>query len=352
MEIQDILKYFKIIRKWWWVIILLFTATVGTMLAIAFLTETQYEATVIVQVSAPPPQEEPLYSRFGRQPLREEIDQTRGSLTEFLQAGGVIRSVLKTLPDISMDRYELGERITIDIPDNSQLMNISVRASDPEAAALLANTLIEVGLKEYGQLLAQPTVNTRQFIEQELEVARAELTAAETELMQFQIDNKIGNLQNAINSQYDLVGDLRFSRDLARVSEEIADAQAIENIILEREAELQNMVGLSTEYNQLVDRVERARTTYDFLLDRKVEAQIKENQILALGSIQVITPASSPQRPASIISGKLIVLGAVASLLAGVLLIFLLEYLDISGAFRSSRHFERPELTAIPENVG
>ncbi|RLA99842.1 MAG: hypothetical protein DRG83_12425 [Deltaproteobacteria bacterium] len=335
MEIQDILKYLQIVRKWWWVIALLFVTTVGTMLALALLTETQYEATVTVQVSAPPPQEVPLYSQFGRQALRDEIEQTRSSFKEFLEEGDVPYRVLETLPDIQMRGGELRDRITIDLPDNSQLMRVHVRAPDSKTAALLANTLVETGLKLYGQLLAKPTVNTRKFIEGELEVARQELKSAEDKLTQFQIANKIGNLNSAINSQYDLIRSLQIQRDLARAEGGTIKAQAIEETILEREAELQNLIGLSAEYNELADRVERARTTYNFLLDKRAEAQIKENQILELGSIQIITPARPPKKPVATLNSKLIVLGAVGSLLAGVLLTFLLEYLEISGVFRS-----------------
>jgi len=353
METQDILKYWKIIRKWWWVIALLFVATVGTMLTLALLTETQYEATVTIQVSAPPPQEVPLYSQFGRQALRDEIEQTRSSFSEFLLEGDAPYRTLEILPDVQMRGSELRDRITIDTPDNSQLMRIRVRASDSETAALLSNTLVEIGLKHYGQLLAQPTANTRQFIEQELEMAREELKAAEAELTQFQIDNKIGNLNSAINSQYDLLRSLKIQRDLARAEGNTARSQAIEETILEREAELQNLIGLSAEYNELTDHVERARSTYNFLLDKSVEAQIKENQILELGSIQIITPARPPKKPVAALNSKLVVLGAVSSLLAGGLLTFLLEYLEVSGVFRGfQRRTKRSEIVPLAKNAG
>jgi len=339
MPAREILRYFHIIRKWWWVIALLFGATVGTMLAITFLSGTKYEATVTVQVSAPPPQEAPLFSEFGREVLRDEIQQTQASFSEFLLEGDAPYQALEALPDIDLTGGELRDRITVDIPENSQLMHIAVRASDPETAALLANTLVETGLKQYGQLLAQPTANTRKFIERELEVAREELESAEAELIQFQIDSKIGDLDKAINSQYELIRSLRLQGDLARSMGEIAQAEAIEATVLKREAELQNIIGLSSEYTALVDRVERMRATYAFLLDKRSEARIKENQLLELGSMQIITAARPPRRPAAAIDAKLIVLGAVVSLLTGVLLTFLFEYLEISGVFRG---FRRP----------
>jgi uncharacterized protein involved in exopolysaccharide biosynthesis len=353
MNIKDILKYLQIIRKWWWVIVLLFGATVGTMLAIAFLTEEEYEATVTVQVSAPPPQEVPLYSQFGRQALRDEIEQTRSSFSEFVLEGDVPYHAFETLPDIGMSGRELREKITVETLEDSQLMRIWVRAADPEAAALLANAIVEVGLEQYGQLLAQPTAKTRQFIEQELEGAREELEIAEAELAQFQIANKIGDLPSAINNQYNLIRSLAMQRDLAWAGGDIAKAQALDEIILEREAELQSMVGLSGEYNELSGQVGRVRSTYDFLLSKRAEAQIKEKQILEVGSIRIITPARPPTRPVAAINNKLIVLGAISSLLAGVLLTFLLEYLEISGAFRGfQRRSAQSEIVALSENTG
>jgi len=297
MEIQEILSYLKIIRKWWWVIILLFVATVGTMLTSAFIAETEYRATVTVQVSAPPPQEVPLYSQFGRQALRDEIEQTRSSFSEFLLEGDVAYRTLETLPDMQIKGGELRDRMTIDNPSSSQLMHVRVRALEPQTAALLANEVVTMGLQRYGMLQAQSTANTIQFIEREMEVAREELKAAEASLTQFQIDNKIGTLETAIDTQYGFVNNMTSQRDLARINGDITTVQIIGEIIVEREVELQNLIGLSAEYDELIDNVDRARSTYNFLLDAKAEAQIKENQILEMGSIQIITPARPPNRP-------------------------------------------------------
>jgi len=353
MGIQEVRKYFSIIRKWWWVIALLVGGAVGTMLAITILTETQYEATVTVQVSAPPPQEVPLYSQFGRQALQEEIAQTQGTLTEFFQAGDVAWRVLETLPDIPMSGNELQGKISVEIPESSQLMRISVHAADPEMAALLANTAVDLGLERFGQLSAQPTVNTRQFIEQELATARVELNSAATKLAQFQITNKVGQLDRAIDKQYDLIRSLDIEQDLARASGDLAKQEALQEIVLEREVELQDMIGLTAEYNELAEHVERARANFEFLLQSKTQAQIKENQILELTSIQIITAARPPRNPVSAINNKIIVLGAVVSLVAGVLLTFFLEYIEITGASRNNLQHrpEQAEIVPLPDAV-
>ena len=76
------------------------------------------------------------------------------------------------------------------------------------------------------------------------------------------------------------------------------------------------------------------------------------NQIRELESVQIINPALPPQRPVSVISPKIIVLGAVVSFMAGVLLTFLLEYLEVSGTFRDfqKKILEMSELTTVPDN--
>lgn len=353
MQAQGMIEYLRIIRKWWWVIVLLVGTTVGTMSVIAFLTETKYQATVTLQVSAPPPQEVPLYSEFGRQALTDEIQQTRSSLNEFLQEGDVTYQTVQGLPDVKLSASDLRENLTIEVPDNSQLMRISVRAPDPDTAALLANTLVDVGLKKYGELRARPTVNTRKFIEQQLELARTELGDAEKELTKFQINNKVGALDQAISKQYDLIRSLSIERDLARAGGEVTKAQAIADIILEREAELQDMIGITAGYNELTDQVDRVRSNFNFLLDRKNEAQIKENQILELGSVQVITPARPPRNPVAAVDGKLIVLAAVVSFLTGILLTFLIEYLVKAGNFRSAQRLsEQSKVVALSDSAG
>lgn len=351
MQIQDIIKYLKIIRKWWWVIALLFLTTVGTMVTIAFLTETQYEATVTVLISAPPPQEAPLYSQFGRSALSEEIVRTRDSFSELLVEGQTPGVTLAALPDVEMTADELRENITLENPDSVNLLRLHVLAPRAKLAARLANKLIEVGLEQYGELLASPTIRTRTFIEQQFELAKEELDAAQVELEQYKIENKIGDMNSAVNSQQDLIKNLRLQSDRARVAGDTAEVQELEKIILEREAELQNIIGLSAEYSDLVSRVEQAHSTHAFLLSRKTEAQIKENQIRELASIQVITPARPPKRPVAAINNKVIVLGAIASLMAGALLTFLLEYLEVTGVFRAYRREAPPEMVTASDTV-
>jgi uncharacterized protein involved in exopolysaccharide biosynthesis len=353
MDIQEILGYLKVVRKWWWVIALLFAATVGTMLAIALMTKSVYEATVTVLVSAPPPQEAPLFSGYDEESESAEIEQTRAGFSELLLEGEVPYLAIEALPDIPMEEEELRDKITIDLLENSQLMRIHVHASEPETAALLANTLVQTGLERYGQLLALSTANTRQFIQGEMEVAREDLVAAEFELAQFNVINRVGDLDTAIENQYELIRSLKLQRDIVWANDKVGQAQLLDQAIQEREVEMQNLIGLSAEHVELADRVARARGSYNYLMDKMYEAQIKENQILQLSYIQIITPARPPKKPVPAINYKLLVIGTVVSILVGVLLTFLLEYLTVLGSSRGSQgRPERPEVETLSGKAG
>lgn len=357
MDIQEILKYVQVIRKWWWIIVIVTGATIGTLAVIALSHETVYEATATLQVSAPPPQEVPLYSQFGRQALRDEIEQTRNSLSEFLQSGDTAFRVVQKYPELHLTGRELREKTTVELPKESELMFIRVQAADADTAALLTNEVVNLGLEGYGELRAQPTLKTASFIENELEVARQEMNDAENEFVQFQINNRIGNLDQMMTLQQDLLRTLRLQRDLALSDAKLDQVQVLEQIIQEREIELQNMVGLSADYNRLANQVKQARDRFDFLLAKRSEAQIKANQILELSSVQIITPARPPRNPASTIRPQIIVLGAVASTLVGILLTFLMEYLELIGVTATLfpwRKTQAPsiEVAALSDNPG
>jgi uncharacterized protein involved in exopolysaccharide biosynthesis len=339
---NEVLSYLRIIRRWWWIIVLLPAVTLITMLLVLLLLEPHYESTVTVQVTAPPPQEVPLYSSLGWQALSDEITRVQTSLTELMTEGDVAYRVLEKVPDVPMTGEELRRRIEVDIPDNSHLMRISVKTGNPEMSALVANAIVETCLQQYAELSAKPTAGMRSFIELQLELAQSTYETAETELTEFQVANKIGSLGTALEQQYEIIRTLKVNRDLAETSDDIEKARALDELILSREAELQNLIGLSSEYYTLVGRVDRARDTYNFMLDKRAEAQIKENQILELASVQVITPARPAAKPVVAMNAKLIILGAAVSIMAGVLLAFLLAYMETSGVLQQLQTLNQP----------
>ncbi len=131
-----------------------------------------------------------------------------------------------------------------------------------------------------------------------------------------------------------------YYRQKARDYESMAAAQAVEaasqrtaaseyeQLAARRDADLAALLGLTAEWDSLQMAVDQARSNYEFLRAKANEATLKQDQALSLGYLQVIEPARPPQRPAPSRFGRIALVGAVLSLLAGGVLAFLLEFLE------------------------
>ena len=65
----------------------------------------------------------------------------------------------------------------------------------------------------------------------------------------------------------------------------------------ERQQEMVYLLGLQEQYKGLVDSVNRAQSTYDFLSDKANEARLKLTQGQNIGYLQVVEPARLPEGP-------------------------------------------------------
>ena len=112
---------------------------------------------------------------------------------------------------------------------------------------------------------------------------------------------------------------------LAEAAAARAVADQSESIISQRSASLTQLIGLTSQYNTLVDAVGAAQDDHDFLRAKAAEARLKESQSREIGALQVVEPAFLPGAPANPPVARLILLAAVVSLLLGVVVVLLLE---------------------------
>jgi uncharacterized protein involved in exopolysaccharide biosynthesis len=334
MSGQDLLAYLGIIKKRLWLVGLLMVVTVGTIFGFFFTAKPTYSASVQFLVTAPPTSDVSLYSGFRTPSAREEIVYTSANFVEVLRSGTV---AWKTVEEqgISMRGGELLKRMQIENLASSEFIRLTVTADTAEEAQLLVNGLIENALRHYGELRAKPTTNSLNFISTQLENAQQDLETAEQRLLQFQTEHHMGDLESEINSLQALIRSLRLQRDQAEAESNLPGEQAEKNIvaaydeiIAERERELQTLLLLNAEYTTLKGQVGRAQSLYNLLLDKQTEAKLKENEVRNADFIQVMEPAQLPRRPNSPFNVKIIIVGTVASLIMGVLLAFVLEYVE------------------------
>ncbi len=98
-------------------------------------------------------------------------------------------------------------------------------------------------------------------------------------------------------------------------------------IIANREAGLVTLIGLGAEYDTLENNLQQGQERVSFLAGKANEAEIKKSQALAAGYLQIIEPAHTPGSPMPSNTWQLMALGAVVSLIVGMILAFLLEIL-------------------------
>lgn len=104
-----------------------------------------------------------------------------------------------------------------------------------------------------------------------------------------------------------------------------------ERAIARWETELTSLIGLSEENQKLANAVKQARDNRDFLAAKAMEAQLKQQQGLNVGYLKVVMPARAPDQPLPNRTFQLALVGGVLSIVAGVILAFIFEFLEALG---------------------
>lgn len=327
MKTQSAVEYWRIIKKRGWLPLLLMMVTVSTIVGLSLLAEPVYVASVRFQVMAPPPGDVSLFQGGRLGSLREEMGYARDNFISVVTSRDVAWRVVEQL-NLDMTGGELAELVVVEPVLGSDFTEIRVSTGDPQLSADIANTLIAEGIAKYGEISARGSANSREFIISQLSKVGTQLEEVQQELVNFKIENKVGDLTDLINSQQGLIRSLNLARDQSLAEGKVEAAAKYDKIIEERTLELQDLVRLGTEYAVLQGRVQQLSQTYDFLLEKETEAELKENEILNLGFIQPLAESRVPSEPKPTIQVNLVILGMILSLVFGVVIIFLWEYLD------------------------
>jgi uncharacterized protein involved in exopolysaccharide biosynthesis len=127
---------------------------------------------------------------------------------------------------------------------------------------------------------------------------------------------------------------LAAEQDAAAAGHRAARAE-LDQQISQKESELLALIGLREKYDQLNREVALAEQDYNFLLAKENEARLKEAAALQVGYIQITEPARTPDAPAQSNLPRLAAVGGVTSLMVGIILAFVIEFIEgLSGALR------------------
>jgi len=395
MGVDDFLVYLNIIRRRLWLIILLCVATIGGILFLSATADPVYRASVRLQVVASEPQEVALFSSFKAGATTTELAAAQTDFIRAVQSGVVAWQTIAEL-NLGIGAYDLLNSLSI--TTEGPFITVQVEANDPAVAESLATQQVENALVYYRTTRARPSTVTREFIGEQLRQEEEALSTAKSALLQFKLSHNLDSLEREITAFQDLIRNLLNQRDQAALSATVADARGaqyqaeidaalakadeaaakeytatadhykgvarslgisvvnegaktagrrvevaeLNRLIGERGAELSSLLSLSTEYDQLEKAVWQADGNYNFLWSKNNEAVLKEDQAMNVGFMQIVEPARRPDAPAASKMKLMLPVGAAASILGGIILAFVLEFVQSLGkALREQRAASR-----------
>jgi len=100
----------------------------------------------------------------------------------------------------------------------------------------------------------------------------------------------------------------------------------------QRQQEIIYLLGLQDQYEALLNQLNQAQGSYDFLVDKVNEARLKVVQGRTVGYLEVVTPPRTPTAPAPKHLLQFMLVGLFGSLLLALFLAFLLEIIERSLA--------------------
>lgn len=179
---MELLEYIQILRKYQWMIILLLIVTLAAVYAAnEFITPVyQAEATVLVKRNTMQ------MSFFDTQSLGK--DQLF-NYVEILKSRTTARTVIqRVLPyeELSPGAIDsMRRRVSISIVPQSDVVKISVTSVTPKEAQDIANAYVDVFIEDSQRANQTEARTAREFIEEQINIVRADLMDAEEKLLEF-----------------------------------------------------------------------------------------------------------------------------------------------------------------------
>jgi len=357
-------SYLRIIAKRWWLITLIFIVTTSVILFNSMTAKPVYRAFVRLQVIAAEPQEVSLFAQVRPMGTQEEIVAVQVQFDAALRSAYVAWQTIHDL-DLGIEAADLLSGLTVGA--DGEFLNVTFVADDPLLVEAIATKHVEIAFDYYAEIRAKPSAVALQFIQQQLTVEEKALATASSALLEFKITHNVDSLPREISAIQDQLRELRLER--GKLVAEREKAQAISALYLEeaaatgsteaavnyqrlaanqdavvagiraqeaeydklvaqQEGTLVELLNLTTEFDVLLRAVSRVQSNYNFLTSKESEALLKVNQATNVSFIQIIEPARMPDRPAPSPTPKLLIVGALVSILGGIVLAFILEFLS------------------------
>ncbi len=240
----DIGRYFQTLKRRWFPVLGVFCMMVGLSVYATKFLEPTYESSgkLLFKVDR-------TSSLAG---IGEELGELRALLAdqtplstqiEIIYSNRLLQEVIERLnltyeDGVIKDPEDLKHNLDVKILGGTDIVYLSYSSKDPQEAADVVNTLMEVYLQKSIEMNQQEAVQARQFISQQLPNVQEEVFRAEQALRDFKEKNQILDLNQEFNTAVLELAD--FNRKITALESELNGVNALAN-------SLQTQVGLSLE---------------------------------------------------------------------------------------------------------
>ncbi|WP_376697510.1 GumC family protein [Wenzhouxiangella sp. EGI_FJ10305] len=155
---------------------------------------------------------------------------------------------------------QLRKRVSVSRVEESRLIDVSVRAFDPQLARQLANAVVENYRRLSMERRFESGNEARQFLEEQLADMRIQLERADEALMDFAREHNVADLDDRLDRARSAIDG--FSDRRNEIDEELVQLESWKNLIEQGRTEHLDPVVSSESVNQLEDRLVEARAEY------------------------------------------------------------------------------------------
>jgi uncharacterized protein involved in exopolysaccharide biosynthesis len=361
---NELLTYLRIILKRWWLILLIMLATGAVILYQDLTAKPVYRAYVKLQVISPESQEVSLFGTTRSTGSQEEIVAVQGEFDTALRSSLV---AWQTISDLNLGISAADLLNGLVVFADGDYIHATFTAENAMLVESIATAHVENAFEYYAQTRARSSTVALQFIEQQMAEEEKQMASASKSLLQFKIKHNLDALPREITAVQDQLRSLRMDRAKlvierekqqaigSKYLEEASKTSSVESaanysrlaaaqdatvagirvqeteydkLIADQETYLVELLNLSTEYDGLTKTLSRIQSSYDFLTSKESEARLKQSQAQNVSFVQIVEPARMPDRPAASRTPRLLMIGGLVSIVSGVILAFVLEFLS------------------------
>ncbi|MFN6496407.1 MAG: GumC family protein [Nostoc sp. DedQUE01] len=163
------------------------------------------------------------------EPLVDDKSNPMNTEAEVIRSNPVVKNTIARLNLKDSKNRELKptqflQKFTVKEIKGADILNISYKDTNPQIAAQVVNTLIDVYLEYNVSAHRNQAATARKFIEKQLPNAELVVRQAEAELAVFKERNKIISLQEEANKSLELITELQ--QQISEAQSKFADAEA------------------------------------------------------------------------------------------------------------------------------